>query len=222
MADTPVEFGAPKAEPHPDGRLDASSFHRNSEPVKNIIDRHLPENVGHVLEVASGTGQHICNWARLRPDCTFWPTDLAPFHLKSVDAWRETFGLNNIQPAAHLDITEPDWHQPDKSLYPAFDAIIGMNILHIAPWAVSEGLFSGAARHLKQGGLLMIYGPFKLNGQHSSESNERFDQNLRQDDPSWGVRDRLDLDKLAENEGLIPQTPEIMPANNLTLIYQKP
>ena len=221
MAETPVEFGAPKAEALDDGRLDASSFHRNSDPVKAVVDKHVSATASHVLEVASGTGQHVCNWALLRPECTFWPTDLAPFHIDSINGWRSFFNLTNIRPAHKLDITTEDWCDAAGHPYPPLDAVIGMNILHIAPWAVSEGLFSGAGKALKSGGVLMIYGPFKKAGQHISDSNVQFDQNLRQTDPDWGVRDQDDLDRLAVGAGLTPEAPEPMPANNFTLIYRK-
>jgi hypothetical protein len=123
--------------------------------------------------------------------------------------------VRTIQPAIELDVRHAPW--PVRRA----DAIVCINLIHIAPWAAAEGLFEGAAGVLPAGAPLVLYGPFKRAGQHTSDSNARFDASLRASDPSWGVRDLDEVDALAAEHGFQPLEVVEMPANNLTVAYVK-
>lgn len=207
----------------PDGRLDAAAFHRNHEPIWNVIEPYLRGLTGDVLEAGSGTGQHIVEFARKAPHLAWWPSDPSEAHLRSIAAWADGAKLPNLRPARKIDLSDPDWQWGDaaRARPHALSAIFCANVIHIAPWTVAEGLFAGAGRHLKTGGLLFLYGPFKRDGQHTAPSNEAFDASLRASDPRWGVRDMADVATLATRQGLRRIDCVAMPANNFTLIFQR-
>jgi len=214
-----TEFGR-DVRAEPDGRLDAPAFHRNHQPIWAVLERYLAGKSGDVLEAGSGTGQHVVTFARQAPDITWWPSDLSAQHLASIAAWRAQAGLSNIRPPLRIDLSDPDWFPaaggPGKLL-----AIFCANVIHIAPWRVAEGLFAGAARHLRDDGRLFLYGPFKRDGRHTAVSNAVFDSSLRDRNSEWGVRDIADLEGLAENAGLALVDVAEMPANNLTLVFER-
>lgn len=207
----------------PDGRLDAAAFHRNFEPMLAVLHGRLAERTGHVLEIGSGTGQHIVGFARVLPSLTWWPSDPDPAHRRSVDAWRAESGAANVMPGIDLDATAPDavlcgavgW--PDEG----FTAVLSMNVIHIAPWRVCEGIMRLAGAHLAPAGLLLLYGPFKRGGAHTAPSNEAFDAMLRRENVEWGVRDLEDIETAAEREGLRLAEIVEMPANNWTVIFER-
>lgn len=129
----------------------------------------------------------------------------------------------NIRPPQRIDLSDPEWSpvpsggsDPDKLL-----AIFCANVIHIAPWRVAEGLFAGANRHLRLGGRLFLYGPFKRDGKHTALSNAVFDTSLRGRDAEWGVRDIADLKKLARSVGLKLADAFEMPANNMILAFAR-
>ena len=123
------------------------------------------------------------------PAITWWPTDLNDNHLRSIAAWRAHAKLDNVKAPVRLDASQNDWRLPALGLPSPFVAIFCANVIHISPWAVAEGLFAGAARHLAADGRLFLYGPFKRDGQHNAPSNAAFDESLRSRNPEWGVRD---------------------------------
>jgi SAM-dependent methyltransferase len=214
-----VEFGKDGQPAEPDGRLDAAAFHRNHQPIWAVLERYLAGKSGDVLEAGSGTGQHVVHFARHSPDLIWWPSDLTEAHLKSIAAWRAQAGLPNIRPPLRIDLADPDWFSagggPGQLL-----AILCANVIHIAPWRVAEGLFAGAARHLRDDGRLFLYGPFKRDGQHTALSNAVFDTSLREHDAEWGVRDVDDLERLAGSVGLTLREIVPMPANNQILVFE--
>lgn len=197
------------------GRLDAPTFHRNHDPIWSAIGPWLMEQDGDVLEIGSGTGQHIVAFAGKALRLTFWPSDIVDAHLRSIQAWSAQASLRNLRKPQRLDLTEPDWHPAGVDAPLA--AIICINVLHISPWSVSENLLSGAARLLRSGGRLFVYGPFMRDGAHTAPSNASFDSTLRAENPEWGVRDIAALSAVAIRQGLsvIQITP--MPANNFVL-----
>lgn len=216
-----VQFGvAPVI--NDDGRLDAPAFHRNHQPIWTAIAPIIATCGGDVLELGSGTGQHVVTFAQWSPDVTWWPSDLPETHLASINAWRAFTGVANVQPPLRIDLTEVDWFGAGAAMIPAaFGAMFCANVVHIAPWRVAEGLFAGAARYLRPHGKLMMYGPFMRNGQHTATSNAQFDASLRARDPSWGVRDIADLSVLAGRVGLSLQDVLPMPADNFILIFDR-
>src|SRR6185436_17828108 len=156
------------------GRLDAPSFHRNREPIWSVLGPFLANQSGDVLEVGSGTGQHVVEFARRAPAIRWRPSDLAVEHLRSIDAWRTTSGLANVCAPVSIDLSVHDWPSLAATPGPLL-AILCINVLHISPWAVSEHLLAGAPHLLRPDGRLFVYGPFKRGGEHTSPSNADFD-----------------------------------------------
>jgi hypothetical protein len=223
MAEYVVEFGKDGRPVSPDGRLDAPAFHRNHQAIWAVLQQFLAEKSGDVVEAGSGTGQHVVDFAGRSAEITWWPSDLNEQHLKSISAWRAHAGLPNIRPPLRIDLSDPAWcpeiHDgsgPGKLL-----AVFCANVIHIAPWRVAEGLFAGAGRYLRADGRLFLYGPFKRDGKHTAVSNAVFDTSLRDRNPEWGVRDIADLERLAANVGLKLIEIAEMPANNLTLVFER-
>lgn len=205
-----------------DARLDSAAFHRNAEPIWSVLSSWLHDKAGNVLEVGSGTGQHVLEFARQSPHLLWWPSDLEQRNLDSVDAWRQWSHVQNVEPARRIDLAAPDWglSEADSATLSDLTAIICANVLHISPWRTTEGLMQGAAQRLHPGGRLFIYGPFKQDGQHTAPSNEAFDASLRARDPEWGVRDIRDIRNVAHQHALVLADIEPMPANNMVLIFE--
>jgi SAM-dependent methyltransferase len=223
MADAPrftVEFGKDGPPPE-DGRLDAAAFHRNHAAIAPVLESFLGGRTGDVLEIGGGTGQHAVAFAGRFPAIGWWPTDFNDNHLRSIAAWRKHAGLANVKEPIRLDASAADWQLKERGLPSSFAAMFCANVIHIAPWAVAEGLFAGAARHLASGGRLFLYGPFKRDGQHTAPSNAAFDESLRHRNPEWGVRDTAALEKLGDANGLRFAELIEMPSNNAILAFEK-
>jgi SAM-dependent methyltransferase len=188
---------------------------RNRQPILDVLRPRLPAQ-GIVLEIASGSGEHIVHFAEALPDLVFQPSDLSAEARASIDDWVQAEGLGNVRPAMALDATLESW--PIERA----DAVLCCNMIHIAPWEAATGLISGAAGVLADGGTLYLYGPYRRGGRHTAPSNEAFDHDLRQRNPAWGVRDLEAVSALAAAQGFGP--PEIidMPANNLSLVFKRP
>ncbi len=217
-----VEFGTAGSPPGPDGRLDGPAFHRNHEPIWSAIGPFLQGQSGDVLELGSGTGQHATEFARRTPGLTWWPSDIYPRHLDSIAAWRAQAGLANLRAPQRIDLTGPDWRwQSDAPEPPLLAAMLCINVLHISPWSVSRNLIAGAGRYLRAGGRLFVYGPFMRDGRHTAPSNAAFDQNLRAENPTWGVRDTADLAAEGQKVGLALADIAEMPSNNLVLAFAR-
>jgi len=221
MAEFVVEFGKDGRRVEPDGRLDAAAFHRNHEPIWAVLEKFLAGKSGDVVEVGSGTGQHVVHFARHTPGIVWWPSDLNENHLKSIEAWRAHSALPNIRPPLRIDLTDPAWcpAMQDGSGPAKLLAVFCANVIHIAPWRVAEGLFAGAGRYLGADGRLFLYGPFKRDGKHTAMSNAVFDTSLREQDAEWGVRDIADVETLAVSAGLMLIETMPMPANNMILVF---
>ncbi len=198
-----------------DARRYAPSAARNREPIFSVLRPLLPEQ-GVVLEVASGSGEHITGLAQESSSAlVFQPSDPDPDARHSIDAWTSELGLTNVNPALTLDAASGVWPIARANV------TFCINMIHIAPWQATEGLFQGADRILSDGGVLFTYGPYRRRGVHTSPGNEAFDIDLRQRNPSWGIRDVEAVAKLAGECGFAE--PEIieMPANNLSLVFRR-
>src|SRR5438874_974686 len=162
MAEYVVEFGKDGRPVEPDGRIDAPAFHRNHQPIRQLLQARLAGKIGEVLEAGSGTGQHVIDFARHFPEITWWPSDLNERHLKSIAAWREHAGLPNVRAALRIDLSDPAWcpEMEDGRGPTGLLAVFCANVIHIAPWQVTEGLVAGAGRYLRADGQLILYGPF--------------------------------------------------------------
>lgn len=193
-------------------RLAAAAAERNKDAILGVLRRVLPAK-GLVLEIASGTGQHVAHFAQALPALEWQSSDPDPDHLESIRAWIE--GLANVREPLELDVTKLPWPIAQA------DAVFCANMIHVAPWAAAEALIAGAGKILGAGGLLMLYGPFKRNGRHTALSNEAFDASLRENDPEWGVRDLEAVAALAARSGFGLEEVVEMPANNLGVILRK-
>jgi SAM-dependent methyltransferase len=204
-----------------DGRLAGPAFDRNHDPIWSAIVPFLREQTGNVLEIGSGTGQHVTEFARRAPNLIWWPSDIYPSHLVSIAAWRQHAGLANLRPPQRIDLAAADWAWAGDRSDADLTAILCINVLHIAPWRVSQNLMSGAGRLLRGGGRLFVYGPFKRDGAHTAPSNAAFDASLRAENPEWGVRDIGDLNATAQAAGLTLAETVAMPADNQVLVFAR-
>ncbi len=209
----------PNDAPSKDGTLkDARRFApatlRNREPILAVLRDVLPA-AGTVLEVASGSGEHAVFFAQALPALTFQPSDPDPANRASIRAWTAALGIQNVCDPLDLDAAASDWPVARA------DAVLCVNMIHIAPWAAAEGLFAGAARVLPAAAALYLYGPFKRGGAHTAPSNAAFDEGLRAENPAWGVRDLEAVTDLAARSGFRLDRVIGMPANNLSVVYRR-
>lgn len=186
---------------------------RNKEPLLAVLRRVLPP-AGRCLEIASGSGQHAVHFARHLPAWTWQPSDVADDCLASIRAWVRDAALPNLREPLRIDVEADDW-----GVGP-LEAVFSANLLHIAPWSAGLGLLRGAGRHLAPGGVLVLYGPFRIDGAHTAPSNAAFDADLRARDDRWGVRDLADVTAAAASAGLALVERVAMPANNQTLVFR--
>jgi SAM-dependent methyltransferase len=200
--------------PAPPGGLQAAATERNRDPILEVLRRVLPAS-GVVLEIASGTGQHVAFFAHQLPALRWQPSDPSPAHLDSIRAWTVAAGVDNVAAPLQLDVEVAPWPVTRA------DAILNINMIHIAPWSAAEALFRGAAQLLPAAGVLFLYGPFKREGRHTADSNARFDERLRAEDPRWGVRDLGDVQSVAAAAGFAAPEVIAMPANNLSLVFHR-
>jgi SAM-dependent methyltransferase len=199
-------------EPTGEAKRHAPATERNQDAIVDVLKGGLPVS-GHVLEIASGTGEHIVHFARCFPQLTWQPSDPDPAALASIAAWREEARLPNLLPPIKIDASS------DTNADPA-DAIICINMVHISPWAATTGLFRNAARLLQAGGMLYLYGPYRRIDVPTVPSNELFDQSLKERNSAWGLRHVDDLVSEASAAGLSLEQVVEMPANNLSLIFR--
>ncbi len=198
----------------PEGAQTAPSALRNRDPILAVLRRVFPSQ-GLVMEIASGTGEHAVHFAAGLPGVTWQPSDRDPDALRSVAAHRAAAGLTNLLAPIVLDVTAPSWPVARA------DAMTCINMIHIAPWAASEGLMAGARRVLTPGGVLTLYGPYKIEGRHTAPSNAAFDESLRARNPEWGIRDLDAVRELAGRHGLEFVERIEMPANNQCVVFRK-
>jgi SAM-dependent methyltransferase len=187
---------------------------RNKVPILEVLRRVLPQR-GRVLEVASGTGQHIVHFAHALPHLHWLPSDPEVPHRDSIQARVAASGLANVSPPLPLAVLDRPW--PVAEL----DAIVCINMSHIAPWRATLALPEQAGALLPAQGVLYLYGPFQRAGRHTAPSNGAFDADLRRRDPQWGVRKLEDVERHAGEAGLLLREVVEMPANNLSAVFAR-
>ena len=202
------------SQPPPGARASPSTA-RNRDPILQVLKRWLPPS-GLVLEIAAGAGEHAVHAAAALPGLQWRPTDPDDEALASIAAWRDHAGLANLLPPLRLDAADPDGWPVDRA-----DAVVNINMIHISPWAATEGLLAGAGRILASGGVLFLYGPYIEPGVETAPSNLAFDASLRSRNPAWGLRRLEDVTALAARHGLNLAERVAMPANNLALVFRK-
>ena len=197
-----------------DRRRSAAAALRNREPIAKVLAEWLPKS-GLVLEIASGTGEHVAFFAERFPDLEWQPTDIHPDALGSTQAWREAAGLPNLRTALALDASASDW--PVE----AADAVLSINMVHISSWASALGLLAGARRVLPTQGPLILYGPWLGDRLPAVQSNLDFDSDLKRRNPEWGLRKVEDFAAAGEEHGFSLVETRAMPTNNLMLLLRR-
>ncbi len=178
-----------------------------------MLQRVLPRS-GRLLEVASGSGQHVATFAAAMPEWQFHPTDLDKESRASIDAWVAEAKVKNVSRAVKLDATTWPWPVIEA------DAIFACNMVHISPWNATVGLLEGASKVLRKGGTLVLYGPYIIDGK-TAGSNRRFSASLKQRNPEWGVRELRNVQSLADSHGLSLAEIVPLPANNHCVVFRK-
>lgn len=197
-----------------DGAQTSPSAARNREPILAVLRQVVPSH-GFILEIASGTGEHAVHFAAGLPGLMWQPTDRDADAIRSIEAHRAASGLPNLLAPVELDVTATLW--PVRRA----DAVVAINMIHIAPWRAAQGLMAGAGRVLAPGGVVLLYGPFQEDGSHTAPSNAAFDASLRARNPEWGVRDLRQVCDLAAEHGLEFAQRFAMPANNLSVAFRR-
>jgi SAM-dependent methyltransferase len=186
---------------------------RNRDAIAAVLAEELPR-AGLVLEVASGSGEHIVHFAERFPALDWQPSDPDPAALASIAAWSGEAGMANVRAPLRLDAAAPDWPVAGA------DAILCINMVHISPWAATLGLMAEAGRLLAPDAPLILYGPFVEADVPTAPSNVEFDASLRARDAAWGLRDVAAVEAAAEVQGLAMTRRTVMPANNLMLVFR--
>jgi cyclopropane fatty-acyl-phospholipid synthase-like methyltransferase len=200
-----------------DRRIFAASTARNRQPILAALRPILPQQAK-VLEIASGAGEHAVFIAKAMPTLDWQPSDPDQEARDSIASWMAHEEPANVRPPLAIDVRDETWGVEDRA---PFDAIVSLNMIHIAPWAAALGLLKGAERLLRAGGILFLYGPFLRDGRHTAPSNAAFDASLKARNVEWGVRDLSEIFLAAEPHGLRLQEIMEMPANNLSVIFAK-
>ncbi len=203
-----------------DARQYAPATLRNREAILEVLLQNLP-TTGNILEIASGTGEHSVYFAPHFQPRQWIASDPNPIAISSIIAWHQQEPSPNLAEPLNIDVTAANWSDLHQLTNQDIQAIVNINMLHISPWSACLGLMAGANRILSEGGILYLYGAYKQNGKHTSPSNADFDASLRYQNPEWGVRDLEAVIEVADTENLILQKVQSMPANNLSVFFQK-
>lgn len=197
-----------------DGKWFIGSAERNKDAILGVLGRVLPKR-GVVLEIASGTGQHVVHFARALPGLAWQPSDPDAELRRSVALRVEEERLGNVRPPIHLDVAALPW--PVQ----AAEAVVCINMVHVAPWPATLALLDGASAVLSPRHFLFLYGPFRRFGRHTSPSNEKFDADLRARDAAWGLRDLETVAEAAATRGFALAEVVDMPANNFSVVFER-
>ncbi|CAD5371371.1 conserved hypothetical protein [Rubrivivax sp. A210] len=196
----------------PDARPFSAAAERNRAPILAELLRLLPPR-GTMLEVAAGSGQHAAHFAAALPAWDWWPSDGDAASLPGIAAW--CAGLANVRPPLQLDVLAPAWPAVPARL----DAVYCANMIHISPWPCTAALMQGAARHLANNGLLILYGPMLIDGVITAPGNLAFDASLRERNPAWGLRRLVDVEREAGRASLVLRERVALPANNGLFVF---
>jgi len=187
---------------------------RNREPILVVLRQHFG-GCTRVLEIGSGTGQHAVCFAAALPGLSWQSSDRAQY-LHGIRGWLDCAALPNTPAPLELDVTRLEQWPAH-----AYDAAFTANTLHIMGWPQVEALFEMLGHALLSSATLVIYGPFKYAGQHTSDSNAGFDLQLKSDAPERGIRDFEAVESLARDQGFVLIADIAMPANNRSLVFRR-
>ena len=187
---------------------------RNKFPILEILIDHFKE-VNSVLEIGSGTGQHAIYFAKNMPQL-IWQTSDQNENLNGIQAQLKNCDVGNALLPISLDVSQKNWNVNSQ----IYDAVFSANTLHIMSMEKVQQFFEGLNAVTKSGSILAIYGPFKYNGEFTSESNMQFNQSLISRGVGSGIRDFEEIDCLASTQGFSLQHDYPMPSNNQCIIWQ--
>jgi hypothetical protein len=197
-----------------DRRQYAPATQRNRDFIVDVLRHVLPAR-GAILEIASGSGEHVVHFAKSFPDLVFQPSDREPDALPSIAAWVKAAGVANARAPLVLDVMQSPWPRISA------DGILCINMIHISPWEATLGLIEGAAAILPPMAPLYLYGPYRRAAVATAPSNQAFDQSLRDRNPAWGLRDLEAVAAIAQAAGFSPPVVTEMPANNLSVVFRR-
>ena len=186
----------------------------NKQPIVEVLQRVFAKREK-VLEIGSGTGQHAVYCAPRLPHLVWQTSDLQENHV-GINDWIDEVPAKNLKRPLAIDANDQSWPIEEK-----VDGIFSANTLHIMSWHSVENLFKNLGKILAEKPTVAIYGPFKYNGEFTTQSNANFDIWLKQQAPHQGVRDFEKVNQLAENMGLKLVEDNAMPANNQLLVWNK-
>ncbi|CEG10647.1 hypothetical protein BN961_04087 [Afipia felis] len=195
-------------------RLQYPATQRNRDAILEVLRGVLPPS-GLVLEIASGSGEHIVHFANALPGMTFQPSDPEDAARLSIAAWTAETGLSNIRPPLAIDVRREPWPIAQA------DAMLCINMIHISPWEATQALMRNAGRILSKGAPLYLYGPYRQKDVVTADSNEAFDADLKSRNPQWGLRQLDDVAALAREAGFSGPAVTPMPANNLSVVFRR-
>ena len=203
-----------------DQRLFFPATERNRGPIGDLLNQLLPAS-GAVLELASGSGEHAICFQQRFPHLRWQASDPDRDHRASINAWIQHQGLSQVMPAAlNIDVEKRPWTLP-QTIRGVLNAVVCINLLHISPASCTDAVLEESALLLPSGAPLIIYGPFMRNGAHTSASNAAFDQSLRERNHRWGLRELNHVTAIAAKAGFKTENVLPMPANNLSLVFQR-
>jgi len=194
--------------------LTSAAAERNKDPILTVLESVLPDSAS-VLEIASGTGQHVCFFAGVLPGTRWQPTEPEEASRDAISTRIREAGLKNVAQPIALDVLEPHWPVHER-----YDAVLCINMIHISPWRATHALFRGVARLLDSRGKLILYGPYLENGT-AVQSNLDFDASLKRRNSEWGLRDLDEVTRVAASHSFARQQTVRMPANNLTVVFSR-
>lgn len=197
-----------------DGKWSIPAAERNKDPILGVLARVLPSR-GLVLEVASGTGQHVMHFAKSLSELTWQPSDPDPELRESIALRIQDERRANVNSPIDLDVTKLPW--PLQTA----DAVVAINMIHVAPWSATPALFAGAKALISPHDVLFLYGPYRRFGRHTSPSNAQFDSDLRAQNSEWGLRDLESVSEVAASSGFALSEIVEMPANNLAVVFKR-
>lgn len=209
-----------------EAKVAVKAAENNKDAIFKVLEKVLPEKFGNdaslsALEISSGSGQHVVYFAERFPKVVWQPSDIDERYLESIKAYVTESKLENVKLPVTVDVTKDISEWPEPLGANPVDVLLNINMVHITPWACTEGLFAAAAKILKPSGIMVTYGPYAIHGEISPESNVSFNESLKSQNAAWGLRDIDDLEKEAKMNGLNFDAMFDMPANNKTLIWVK-
>lgn len=205
-----------------DPRKYSAAAARNRDVILSVLKTKFPAT-GTILEIASGSGEHIVHFAKYCPGLSFQPTDPSQQALASIAAWTLEASVPNVRQPIALDVSQTEWQAQwvDEQAGTSIDGLFCSNMIHIAPWEACTGLITGAGKLLRTHAPLIFYGPFFRTGTDAAPGNVAFDQDLRLRNPQWGIRHLEALADVANDSGFLAPEVTEMPSNNLCVAFRR-